>query len=259
MINFSDRILYQNPACIVINKLKGEAAQGGKEGIVNLPKELRSFLNSDFVQAVHRVDVPVTGCVLFALTKNSLAFLNDSFARETTLQKARETTLQDARGTTLQKAGEGAISVEKRYWAIVEKTPELPVENGEQLSKGELLHWIETNVGKNKSFAYNEKGKGRKRAALRYTVTGEGKNYLFLEIELLSGRHHQIRAQLAAIGLHIKGDIKYGAKRNEKDGGIRLHARCLSFPNPLNTAEKITVTADPPVMDNLWTDFIKGI
>jgi len=245
MINLSDRILYQNPACIVINKLKGEAAQGGKEGIVNLPKELRSFLNSDFVQAVHRVDVPVTGCVLFALTKNSLAFLNDAFARETSLQ--------DARGTTLQKAGEGAISVEKRYWAIVEKTPELPAENGE------LLHWIETNAGKNKSFAYNEKGEGRKRAALRYTVTGEGKNYLFLEVELLSGRHHQIRAQLAAIGLHIKGDIKYGAKRNEKEGGIRLHARSLAFPNPLNKAQTITVTADPPEMDNLWTEFAGNV
>ena len=227
MINFSDRILCQNPACLVINKLKGDAAQGGKEGIINLPKELKLFLNADFIQAVHRIDVPVTGCLLFALTKDALAFLNEAFS------------------------GEGTMPIEKKYWAIVEKPSELPPEK-------ELVHWIETNTGKNKSFAYNEDGPGRKKAALRYTVTGEGKNYLFMEVELLSGRHHQIRAQLAAIGLHIKGDVKYGARRSEKEGGIRLHARSLAFPNPLKKTEQIGVTAEPPEMDNLWRDFIQS-
>jgi Pseudouridylate synthases, 23S RNA-specific len=87
---------------------------------------------------------------------------------------------------------------------------------------------------------------------LRYRITGEGENYLFLEIELLSGRHHQIRAQLAKEGLHIKGDLKYGAKRSEKGGGIRLHARSLSFPDPLKKDGRIRVTANPPEPDNLW-------
>ena len=241
MILFDNRILYQNSDCLVVNKLKGESAQGGKDGIVNLPKELKLFLNTDFVQAVHRIDVPVTGCVLFALTNKALVFLNNAFS------------------------GEGAVPIGKKYWAIAEKPSLLLSDNTEQLSerelptRGELVHWIEINAGKNKSFAYNEDSPGRKKAALRYNITGEGKNYLFMEIELLSGRHHQIRAQLAAAGLHIKGDIKYGAKRSEKDGGIRLHARFLSFPNPLKKTERIGVTADPPVLDNLWTEFIKNV
>jgi 23S rRNA pseudouridine1911/1915/1917 synthase len=222
------RILYQNSVCVVVNKLKGESTQGAKDGIVNLPKKLAAELgvNNEITQAVHRIDVPVTGCVLFALNKESLAFLNDVFA------------------------GKTSMSVEKRYWAIVEKPSFILPESGE------LVHWIETNVKLNKSFAYNDDGQGRKKATLFYRITGEGKNYLFLEIKLLSGRHHQIRAQLAATGIRIKGDVKYGAKRGEKDGGIRLHARYLSFPNPLNKNEKICVTADPPQMDNLWKDFI---
>jgi len=244
-IIIQNRILYQSNACIVVNKQKGEAAQGvriaaqgvriaaqgAKEGIVNLPKELAKMLgvNRDTVQAAHRIDVPVTGCCLFALTKPALAFLYDVFA------------------------GKYDTPVEKQYWAIAEK-PKNPV-----LKDGTLTHWIETNQKHNKTFVYNEEGSGRKKAVLHYRITGEGDNYLFLEVKLLSGRHHQIRAQLAAIGLYIKGDVKYGAKRSEKDGGIRLHARSLSFPNPLNPGEKIIVTADPPQMDNLWEAFIHSI
>jgi len=203
--------------------------QGAKDGIVNLPKELKSYLKTDFVQAVHRIDVPVTGCALFALTKPALVFLYNAFS--------------------------GKMPIEKHYWAIVEKPERLP-DTKLPPESGELVHWIETKPGKNKSFAHNEEGAGRKRAALRYRIIGEGKNYLFLETELLSGRHHQIRAQLAAVGLHIKGDVKYGARRSEKEGGIRLHARYLAFPNPLNKNERICVTADPPVMDNLWGEFL---
>ena len=223
---FNERILYQNTACIVINKQKGESMQGAKDGIVNLPKELNSFLKTDFVQAVHRLDVPVTGCALFATTKPALIFLFDAFSRRDETQ------------------------IEKRYWAIAEKPEKLPPESGE------LVHWIEIKAGKNKSIAHSEEAADRKKASLRYKITGEGKNYLYIEAELLSGRHHQIRAQLAAIGLHIKGDVKYGAKRSEKEGGIRLHARSLAFPNPLNKKEIIRVTAAPPSIDNLWSDFI---
>jgi 23S rRNA pseudouridine1911/1915/1917 synthase len=222
-----NRILYQSTACVVVNKQKGEAVQGTKDGMDNLIKILKESLNADFVQAVHRIDVPVTGCTLFALTKPSLAFLGDVFA------------------------GKKGKAVEKRYWAIVEKPPSLPPQSGE------LVHWIEINPRSNKSFAYNEDGPGRKKASLYYRITGQGKNYLFVEVELLSGRHHQIRAQFAAAGLRIKGDVKYGAKRSEKDGGIRLHARFLSFPDPLDHGRKISVTAEPPQMDNLWEAFVR--
>jgi 23S rRNA pseudouridine1911/1915/1917 synthase len=204
----------------------------------NLPKDLKTALgaNTELIEAVHRLDVPVTGCALFALTKPSLSFLNDAFA-----------------GKNAPEQSSKPCPVEKSYWAIVEKPSRIPP------GSGELVHWIETVPGKNKSSAFNKTAPGRKKAALRYRITGEGRNYLFVEVNLLSGRHHQIRAQFAAAGLHIKGDLKYGAKRSEKDGGIRLHSRSLSFPNPLNTGEIIHITADPPEMDNLWEAFLSNI
>jgi len=222
------RILYQSSACIVVNKLIGEAVEGASSSMVDLPKELADVLgeNVELIEAVHRLDVPVTGCALFALTGKALSLLNAAFAGE--------------KGQNPQ--------VEKVYWAVVEK-PQFAL-----APSGELVHWIETNSRKNKSFAYDKEGPGRKKSSLYYRVKNEGKNYLFLEIRLLSGRHHQIRSQLAAIGLPVKGDLKYGAKRSEKNGGIRLHARSLSFSDP-DKNEKITVTADPPQMDNLWEMF----
>jgi len=224
------RVLYQSAACVVVNKLIGEAVEGASGGMVDLPKELASVfgVNTEVIEAVHRLDVPVTGCALFALTKTALTFLNAAFAGEAALPSP----------------------VEKTYWAVIEK-PSRPLPES-----GELIHWIETNSGKNKSIAHKKDGSNRKKATLRYKVTGEGRNYLFTEIQLLSGRHHQIRAQFAAEGLHIKGDLKYGAKRSEKNGGIRLHARTLSFPDPLKRGEVIHITADPPVIDNLWESFL---
>jgi len=224
------RIFYQSSACIVINKLIGEAVEGASGGMVDLPKELKSVLgeNIELIEAVHRLDVPVTGCALFALTKTALSFLNSAFAGEAALPSP----------------------VEKTYWAVIEK-PSRPLPES-----GELIHWIENVSGKNKSTAHKKDGANRKKAVLRYRITGEGKNYLFIEVQLLSGRHHQIRAQFAAEGLHIKGDLKYGAKRSEKGGGIRLHARSLSFPEPLKRGELVKVTADPPVIDNLWESFL---
>jgi len=227
-LTLKSRILYQSDGCVVINKLKGEAVEGAGEGMIDLPKELAPVLgaNIELIEAVHRLDVPVTGCTLFALTKPALSFLNAAFAED------------------------DSQSVEKIYWAIIEK-PSRPLPKS-----GEFVHWIGTDSSKNKSFAFNEDGRGRRKAILRYRIIGEGTNYLFMEVQLLSGRHHQIRAQFAASGLHIKGDLKYGAKRSEKSGGIRLHARLLSFPNPQNKNEKITVTADPPEIDNLWESFL---
>jgi len=228
---WKDRLLFVNDACMVINKLPGESSE--------------SICPSEEIPAgklptpVHRLDMPVSGCLLLARNPGAAAFLGAAFADH------------DGR-------------VVKRYWAIIEKPPPdntLP-------SSGELVHWLSENRKANKSFAHtaNEgppSPKGRrarlKKAVLRYRLTGEGDHYLFMEIDLVTGRHHQIRSQLAALGLHIKGDLKYGARRSEKTGGIRLHAFSLAFPNPLDTSETVTVKALPPVMDSLWTAFSGSI
>ena len=218
--SLQSRILYQNSACIAVNKLIGEAV----EGQADLPLLIKDYLRCGFAEAVHRLDVPVTGCSLFALNSHALEYLNAAFANK-------------------------QESVIKKYWAIIEK-PKIKFPES-----GDLTHWIETNTRINKSFAYNEEAPGRKKAVLKYKIKGEGKNYLFAEVQLLTGRHHQIRSQFAALDIHIKGDLKYGARRSEKDGGIRLHARSLSFTNPLDKEKRINVTADPPLLDNLWTAF----
>jgi 23S rRNA pseudouridine1911/1915/1917 synthase len=217
-------MIYHNEACIVINKLPGESTEH-----IKLDNEGGLF-------PVHRLDVPVSGCLLLAKTPEAAAFLGSALAS------------RDNR-------------IEKKYWAIVEK-PEMENTLPE---KGELVHWLGIDRKTNKAFALApdaisgtspaSRHKALKKAILRYEVVGQGDHYLFLEIDLITGRHHQIRAQLAAIGLHIKGDLKYGARRSEKSGGIRLHAYSLAFPNPLNPGEIIRVKARPPVMDSLWTAF----
>jgi len=247
--NFGERILYCDTNCIVVNKVAGEAVEGASKGMIDLPKLLADqmpglnvppVLTEDALAlptAVHRLDVPVSGCAVFARTGTALRFLNNAFHGN---------------------------MVEKRYWAIVEQ----PKDSGvcqwiEGLSPKfvEIIHWIQFDARKNKSFAHNEQGRGRKKAILRCRLTGRGRDYLFLEIDLVTGRHHQIRAQFEKLGLHIKGDLKYGARRSERDGGIRLHARLLSFPcvadgnNSPPGIRQITVQADPPIMDNLWQAF----
>ena len=237
----ASRILYCDTGCVVVNKAAGEAAEGAGKGMADLPRLLAAELARQepalpddetlpLPAAVHRLDVPVSGCTVFARTKTALQFLSEIF-----------------------KTG----GVKKLYWAIVEK----PQNNGVSFSadspaeKKELVHWIEFDSRRNKSIAHDGPGPGRKKAVLRYSMAGEGENYLFLEIELVTGRHHQIRAQFERIGLHVKGDLKYGARRSEKNGGIRLHARSLSFPNPSGRGGTVTVRADPVLQDNLWKAF----
>ena len=207
------RLVFQNEACMVINKLPGESSE-----FPEVPAE-----GGTFPVPVHRLDTPVSGCLLLAKTPQAAAFLNAAFAGR---------------------------RVEKHYWAVVEKpsTDALP-------ESGELVHWLRFDSAKNKSFAYNEDGEGRKKAVLRYKVSGAGTHYLFMEIDLVTGRHHQIRAQLAALGIRIKGDLKYGARRSEKSGGIRLHAHSLAFPDPLHPGERLEAKTLPPLMDSLWTAF----
>jgi 23S rRNA pseudouridine1911/1915/1917 synthase len=228
------RILYISDQCLVINKIAGEAVEGAKEGMIDLPAALAEQYGSakkgrgGLFQptAVHRLDVPVSGCTLFARTPAALSQLNTAFA-------------------------EGRA--EKYYWAVIENPAE------EIPETGELIHWIGMDKKQNKSVAYNEEKSSRKQGILRYRIRGWGKHYLFMEIELVTGRHHQIRAQLAALGLHVKGDLKYGARRSEKSGGIRLHARSLYFPEPSKDGGIVHVSASPPKKDKLWRDFEGGL
>jgi 23S rRNA pseudouridine1911/1915/1917 synthase len=224
-------IIYTSDQCVVVNKRRGEAVEGAGKGMIDLPSLLERRFRSapGTFTAVNRLDVPVSGCALFARNGAALAFLNAAFAN----RQAR-----------------------KHYWAIVEKPDRYPQE------EGELVHWLERDRRRNKSAAFDEAAPGRERAVLRYRIVGEGTRYLFLEIELLTGRTHQIRAQLAALGLHVKGDLKYGARRSEKTGGIRLHAYSLSFPAPPGSpeaGERILATAPPPLQDRLWEDFEKCV
>jgi 23S rRNA pseudouridine1911/1915/1917 synthase len=244
----SGRILYCDANCVVVNKIAGEAVEGAVKGMADLPKLLASQMPGlnlppalpiedalALPTAVHRLDVPVSGCVVFARTGAALRFLNNAF-----------------RGNT----------VEKRYWAIVEQ-PKNPCQwlngEGQSVEFVEIIHWIQFDSRKNKSYAHDEQGQGRTKAILRCRLAGRGRDYLFLEIDLVTGRHHQIRAQLERLGLHIKGDLKYGARRSEQNGGIRLHARSLLFPCIADSStpevRQITVQADPPIQDNLWQAF----
>jgi 23S rRNA pseudouridine1911/1915/1917 synthase len=223
------RIIYTSDQCVAVNKRSGEAVEGAGKGMIDLPSLLQKHFRDTpgTFAAVNRLDVPVSGCALFARDAASLAFLNAAFAKRRT---------------------------QKHYWAIVEKPERNPKD------EGELVHWLERDRRRNKSAAFDEAAPGRERAVLRYRIAGEGTHYLFLEVELITGRTHQIRAQLAALGLHVKGDLKYGAKRSEKTGGIRLHAYSLSFPAPPGSPEaggRILVTAAPPLRDRLWEDFEK--
>ena len=242
----TSRILHCDEACIVVNKIAGEAVEGAGKGMIDLPRQLvAAQLAAELSAAewpavhakdalaqptaVHRLDVPVSGCAVFARGNSALVFLNAAFS---------------------------GYAAAKRYWAIVEP-PEADAYNRWPQDDGmhELVHWIQFNPKLNKSSAHDDPGPGRKKAVLRCRQIGRGQNYLFLEIDLLTGRRHQIRAQLARMGLHIKGDLKYGARRSEKNGGIRLHARSISFPDPADSGKSIIVQADPPLRDNLWLAF----
>ena len=227
-IPLAERVLYADPRCLVINKIPGEAVEGAGPGMADLSALAGALLPAGPggipPAPVHRLDAPASGCVLFARRKGALVFLNRALA---------------------------AGGIEKRYWAVLEESASLD-------EAGELVHWMGGgHGGYNKVTAFAQPAPGRKRAALRYRVIGRGERYVFAEITLLTGRHHQIRAQLAAAGLHIKGDLKYGARRSDPNGGIRLHARLLSFPDPRasEAGRMLQVCAPPPFRDRLWAAF----
>ena len=221
------KVLYEDNHIIVINKAAGEIVQGDKTGDESLCDTMKAYIKEKyakpgnvFIGLPHRLDRPVSGIVVFAKTSKALERLNRMFS-------------------------EG--SVKKIYWALTKGIP--------QPAEAELESWILRNEKMNKSFSYPKEVKGSKRAVLHYRLAAASQNYNLIEVELKTGRHHQIRCQLSSIGCPIKGDLKYGSKRSNPDGSISLHARYIEFIHPVSK-ELIQVTAPVP-QDKLWQSFEK--
>jgi len=218
-------VIYEDNHIIIVSKTTGEIVQGDKTGDRPLSEMVKQYIKETcakpgdvFLGVVHRLDRPVFGLVLFARTSKALSRLNAMFAN-----------------------GE----VKKRYWAIVKDAPAEP--------EGTLIHWLVRNEKQNKSYAYDHEVPRSKKAVLDYRVIGRSDNYTLLEVNLHTGRHHQIRCQLAKIGCPIKGDLKYGAKRSNPDGSISLLSRSMEFIHPVSKKE-ICVEAPLPD-DRLWQSF----
>lgn len=216
------QVLYEDNHIIVINKRVGDIVQGDKTGDKPLSDVVKEFLKEKYdkkgevyLGTVHRLDRPTTGIVLFAKTSKALSRLNEMFKNH---------------------------SLQKIYWALVKNKPEK--------QEAKLIHYLKRNPKSNTSKAHKNEIPESKKAVLDYKIIGSLDNYHLLEIELHTGRHHQIRSQLSAIGSPIKGDLKYGFDRSNPNGGINLHSRKLSFIHPVSK-EKIEITADLP-NENLW-------
>jgi 23S rRNA pseudouridine1911/1915/1917 synthase len=216
------QVVYEDNHIIVVYKESGEIVQGDKTGDTPLAETVKAYIKEKyakpgavFLGVVHRLDRPVSGLVVFARTSKALSRLNDMFRK-----------------------GE----VHKTYWALVQNQPALP--------EGTLEHWLTRNEKQNKSYAYPREVPGSKKAILKYRLIGQSERYFLLEINLLTGRHHQIRCQLSAMGCPIKGDLKYGSKRSNADGSISLLSHRIDFIHPVSK-EYIVVESPLPV-DNIW-------
>jgi len=223
--SIESRILYEDNHLLVVNKLPSEIVQGDKTGDEPLSEKLKSYIKVKFnkpgevfLGVVHRIDRPVSGAVIFARTSKSLSRLNE-----------------------MLKAGK----IHKTYWAVVKTLP--PGVNGR------LINNLWRDEVKNKSYIRPEKDKQTQLAELTYSVIGKSKDYYLLEIDLLTGRHHQIRAQLSHIGCPVRGDLKYGSPRSNRDGSIHLHSRSISFLHPVKQIP-IEIVAPPP-REPLWDHF----
>ena len=215
-------VVYEDNHIIIVNKESGEIVQGDKTGDTPLSDTVKDYIKAKydkpgnvFLGVVHRLDRPVSGLVVFARTSKALTRLNEMFRR-----------------------GE----VQKTYWAITVNQPE----NDE----GEVVSWLVRNERQNKSYAYDREVPGSKKAILHYRVIGHSDRYHLIEVRLLTGRHHQIRCQLAHIGCPIKGDLKYGAPRSNPDGSISLLSRKVHLVHPVSKQD-ITIEAPLP-KDRLW-------
>ncbi|MDA3881009.1 MAG: RNA pseudouridine synthase [Prolixibacteraceae bacterium] len=220
------RVIYEDNHIIAVNKAVSEIVQGDKTGDTPLSETVKAYIKEKyrkpgavFLGVTHRLDRPTSGVVLFARTSKALTRLNKMFSSKDEIRKT--------------------------YWAVVDH---MPPQNA-----GTLRHWLVRNTKQNKSYANNTEKPGSKEAILDYRVIGRSDKYFLLEIDLKTGRHHQIRAQLAAIGCAIKGDLKYGFPRSNPDGGIHLHARSICFTHPVSK-EEIKLVAPTPD-DALWKVF----
>ena len=219
------QVVYEDNHIIIVAKQTGEIVQGDKTGDTPLSEMVKQYLKEKyqkpgavFLGVVHRLDRPVSGLVVFARTSKALTRLNKMFAE-----------------------GE----VHKTYWAIVEGRPQ---------GEGPLTHWLVRNEKQNKSYAYDREVPNAKKAMLRYRVLVQGDHYTLDEVQLLTGRHHQIRCQLAKMGCPIRGDLKYGARRSNPDGSISLLSRRVEFVHPVSK-ESIVVESPLPA-DPLWEKLI---
>lgn len=223
------KVIYEDNHLIAVNKTGSEIVQGDKTGDVPIIEMVKSYIKKKYnkpgevyLGLPHRLDRPTSGVVLLARTSKALTRINKMFQNS---------------------------EIQKIYWAITANKPEK--------DKDTLENYLFRDTKKNKSAVVRNQSKYSKFARLHYKIITKSERYYLLEIELETGRHHQIRAQLAHINCPIKGDLKYGFPRSNKDGGISLHARQISFIHPVKK-EKITITADPP-NDNLWNAFVKLI
>lgn len=218
-------VLYEDNHIIIVNKSSSDLVQGDSSGDEPLDAVVKQYIGEKykkpgevFLGVVHRLDRPVSGCVVYARTSKALTRMSELF-------RTRD--------------------VKKSYWAVVTERP--PAE------EGELRSFLKKNEAQNKSYVYDKEVKGSKEATLSYRIIGRSASYYLLEIDLQTGRHHQIRAQLAAAGCPVRGDLKYGSKRSNEGGGISLHARRISFIHPVKK-EEVTVEAPLPD-DKVWKLF----
>ncbi len=216
------QILHEDNHIIIVNKRSGDIVQGDKTGDTPLSEVVKQYLKEKYNKAgnvflgvVHRLDRPTSGIVIFAKTSKALERLNKMLREK---------------------------SIQKTYWAIVKNTP--------QKEKDTLKNWLKKNPKNNKSTAFTKETDGSKLAILHYQVVKKMDNYALLEVDLETGRHHQIRCQLAKIGSPIKGDLKYGFSRSNKDGSIHLHARKIGFIHPVSKVEIDLIAPTPK--DVLW-------
>lgn len=221
------RILYEDNHLLIYNKQPGEIVQGDKTGDTPLSEEIKRYIKSMynkpgevFLGVVHRLDRPVSGAVIFARTSKALTRLNQ-----------------------MLKTGD----IRKTYWAVTSHPP--PFEHGH------LLHYLVRNEKQNKSYVREKSVEKSKMAELEYKLLCVSDRYYLLEINLMTGRHHQIRAQMAHVGCPIKGDLKYGAKRSNPDGSIHLHARSIELLHPVRQTD-LKIEAAPPE-DPLWNHLIR--
>jgi 23S rRNA pseudouridine1911/1915/1917 synthase len=218
-------VLYEDNHLIILNKRPSDIVQGDKTGDEPLSDILKSYIKERynkpgevFLGVVHRLDRPVSGALIFARTSKALTRLNIM--------------LRDGQ-------------IHKTYWAVVKNAP--------QDNEGHLVQYLTRNPEKNKSFVHEGPVNGSQKAELIYKVIDKSDGYFLLEINLLTGRHHQIRAQLSAMGCPVKGDLKYGYPRSNPGGFIHLHARTIEFLHPVKK-EPVKISADPP-NDKLWDFF----